>query len=341
MGTLVPDVTFGTRDGVDLSGVKIKNGEFDDRELGREYSKTRHVENVVKEYEKNTPNTKALIFNVNVAHSLLVRDAFVAAGYDCRHLDSETPDNERKSVLTWFANTTGAILCNVGILTTGFDDTTVQTVVVNRATMSLPLWIQMTGRGSRACRRTIKKFFNIIDLGANVARHGFWSDARDWRNIFHNPAKPKDKQGIAPSKNCDNPECDCIIPAQARTCPHCGKEQNIRPVEYDKAQTAVELLKANVDVSAIMEQTRINGHKPFSALHKIKEDIASAIVKSDLNETVAYCHLTFYHEKVAEWCKSNRRDFDQWIKDRSAEWFFAELKKRYAWEPERLALAIF
>ncbi|WP_091608823.1 DEAD/DEAH box helicase [Maribacter dokdonensis] len=56
---------------------------------------------------------------------------------------------ERASVLRWFKNTPGAILSNVGILTTGFDEPTVETVILYRATTSVSLYLQMVGRGSR------------------------------------------------------------------------------------------------------------------------------------------------------------------------------------------------
>jgi len=87
--------------------------------------------------------------------------------------------------LEWFKQTKDAILTSVGILTTGFDEPTVKTIIINRATRSLTLYHQMIGRGSRKLPQ--KKDFKIIDLGNNVRRFGFWQDYINWHDAFRFP----------------------------------------------------------------------------------------------------------------------------------------------------------
>jgi len=87
--------------------------------------------------------------------------------------------------LKWFKKTKSAILTSVSILTTGFDEPTVQTVILNRATTSLTLYHQMIGRGSR--RLPQKKNFNIVDLGNNTDRFGEWHKPVDWQQVFDHP----------------------------------------------------------------------------------------------------------------------------------------------------------
>src|SRR5690606_6168374 len=74
---------------------------------------------------------------------------------------------------------------SVSILTTGFDEPTVQSVILNRATRSLTLYFQMIGRGSRPLPN--KKTFTVIDLGNNIARFGAWDEKMDWYDIFRSP----------------------------------------------------------------------------------------------------------------------------------------------------------
>jgi type I site-specific restriction endonuclease len=100
-------------------------------------------------------------------------------------LDSTFSDKDRKDVLLWFKNTPDAILTSVGILTTGFDEPTVQTIILNRATRSLTLYHQMIGRGSR--RLPNKDKFKLIDLGNNVRRFGLWQDYLNWHDAFRFP----------------------------------------------------------------------------------------------------------------------------------------------------------
>ena len=87
--------------------------------------------------------------------------------------------------MQWFSETSDAILTSVSILTTGFDEPTVETIILNRATRSLTLYFQMIGRGSRVLPD--KDEFTVIDLGNNAARFGMWDAPVDWKEIFHFP----------------------------------------------------------------------------------------------------------------------------------------------------------
>lgn len=349
MGVLVGDITYGSKDLVDLSKVKLNSkGDYDEGAMAKEYKASRHVHNCVDNYRKNADGTKAIVFNITIEHNDLVAEAFKLAGYKVETLDSELNGKSkteqtklRKAKLKWFHDTPGAILCNVGILTAGFDEKSVETVIVNRATTSLPLWLQMTGRGGRSLAG--KTHFNIIDLGNNVKRHGYWSDERDWRDIFFNPDKPKKKKdGVAPVKNCCNEECDCMIPVQCKVCPICGTQQDTSATEYDAAQVECELLKANVDVTTAIRIQQSSGYRPHFALHIIKDEILNEAQdkKMTVTNAAAYALLNLYQDKVAEWTTANKSNYDQFLKEVTAKWFFDGLKKRFNWEPAKLSLSL-
>ena len=136
-------------------------------------------------YEEKSKGKKTLIFNNGINTSLYVYDTFKKAGIAIRHLDNTTSAEERKAILKWFKHTPDAVLTSVGILTTGFDEPTVESIIINRATKSLTLYFQMIGRGSR--RLPNKSEFSIIDLGNNAARFGLWNDPIDWQHIFKSP----------------------------------------------------------------------------------------------------------------------------------------------------------
>jgi type I site-specific restriction endonuclease len=70
-------------------------------------------------------------------------------------------------------------------LTTGFDEPSVETIILNRATKSLTLYFQMIGRGSRVL--PTKSEFTVIDLGNNMVRFGDWSAPVDWKQLFRAP----------------------------------------------------------------------------------------------------------------------------------------------------------
>ena len=171
---------------VNLHGLKIgTNGDFTVSSSDVLYSNFFMQEKLTFAYEEVSLGQKTLIFNAGIETSMRVYDSFKKLKYNVRHLDSTFSDKDRKDILAWFRTSPDAILTSVGILTTGFDEPTVKTIILNRATRSLTLYHQMIGRGSR--RLPSKDNFNIVDLGNNVRRFGFWQDFINWHDAFRFP----------------------------------------------------------------------------------------------------------------------------------------------------------
>jgi superfamily II DNA or RNA helicase len=161
------------------------NGDYTVKSSDDLYTNTLMQEKLLHAYTERSLGKKTLIFNNGIHTSLYVYETFREAGYDIRHLDNTSSSEERKDILHWFKKTPDGILTSVGILTTGFDEPTVETIILNRATKSLTLYFQMIGRGSR--KLPGKDEFTVIDLGNNAARFGLWSDPVNWQHIFKSP----------------------------------------------------------------------------------------------------------------------------------------------------------
>ena len=173
---------------VSLDTLKVGiNGDYTVKSSEQLYGNYMMQEKLVRAYEEKSKNKKTLIFNNGIATSYGVYDTFKAAGYEIQHLDHHAGEQERREILQWFKETPDAILTSVGILTTGFDEPTVDTIILNRATRSLALYHQMIGRGSRVTKT--KKNFSVIDLGNNLHRFGLWDSPVDWYHIFQAPHK--------------------------------------------------------------------------------------------------------------------------------------------------------
>ncbi|AMR34017.1 DEAD/DEAH box helicase [Mucilaginibacter sp. PAMC 26640] len=171
---------------VELNTLKTGiHGDFTVSTSDELYSSPAMLDLLLHAYEAHSKNKKTLIFNNGIFTSRNVCKLFNDSGYKARHLDNQTPAAERAEILKWFKTTKGAILSSVSILTTGFDEPTVQTIILNRATTSLTLYHQMIGRGSR--RLPQKKTFSIIDLGNNTDRFGEWNNPVDWAQVFNHP----------------------------------------------------------------------------------------------------------------------------------------------------------
>lgn len=171
---------------VNLRSLKVGiNGDYTVSSSERLYGNYFMQEKLLYAYEEKAKGTKTLIFNNGINTSKQVYEMFKDAGYEIRHLDNTHSETERREILEWFRTKPDAILSSVSILTTGFDEPSVSTVILNRATKSLTLYHQMIGRGSRILKD--KKNFTVIDLGNNARRFGLWESYINWQEIFRAP----------------------------------------------------------------------------------------------------------------------------------------------------------
>lgn len=237
---LVPARHYSPETDLNKSNITIKAGRYDEKEMGIEFSKPKLIDAAYYNYKLYSEGKKTLVFNTTIEHNELVNTFFKEQGVNTRTIDSENvTEEQRKEIFQWFRETPGAVLMNIGIATTGYDEPSIENIVVNRLTLSLPLWHQMCGRGGRPYLG--KLYFNIIDLGGNTATLGRWDEPIDWEEKFYYPSKPG--KGIAPMKICPNLEvpiewegnkiltpegtplyrrCGCMIYMAATVCPYCG-----------------------------------------------------------------------------------------------------------------------
>jgi superfamily II DNA or RNA helicase len=171
---------------VNLSSLRVgNNGEFTVGSHEMLYTQAIMQNKILDAYEEIGKGTKTLIFNAGILTSIAVYETFKKKGLPVRHLDSTFSDKDRAETLDWFRKTKNGILTSVSILTTGFDEPEVETIMLNRATKSLTLYHQMIGRGSRVLPN--KKQFKIIDLGNNSRRFNLWQYPIDWKHVFVAP----------------------------------------------------------------------------------------------------------------------------------------------------------
>lgn len=245
---LVRELVYSTGN-IDRSKLTIdsKTGDYDNKSTDAHYTNSSF--DVVKNYEEIALGKKTIIFNSSSKVNAIVLQAFLDKGYkNVKLFDSVNETENRKKVLEWFKNTPDAILLNVNCFTTGFDEPTLECVILNRATLSLSLYHQMIGRGGRKCDEIYKPNFIHIDLGGNIDVHGRWSDEVDWKSIFYGTdEKPKPKkEALDQTKLCK--ECGVIHAKNASECPECGyseKEKLEITVSSEVAQLIDEIPKPN------------------------------------------------------------------------------------------------
>lgn len=185
---------------------------------------------------KHCKGKKTIIFNATTKVNKYVYEHLKKYGLNVKMYDSVNKTEEtRKDVVEWFQNQREAILINTNVFTTGFNVTDVEVIIVNRATKSLSLWIQMVGRGSRTTNKIYKDHFTVIDLGQNIHEHGIWSIKRNWKDYFYPPPpKPKKKMDLLDVWECSY--CGAFNVKGLTTCQNCNSLKSDVEIRQGKSK---------------------------------------------------------------------------------------------------------
>ena len=264
-------------------------------------------------YEEIAKGTKTLIFNNGINTSKYVYETFKKAGYKIRHLDNKNTASERKEILKWFSNTPDAILTSVSILTTGFDEPSVETIILNRATKSLTLYFQMIGRGSRVLPN--KEEFTVIDLGNNVARFGMWDAPMDWKEIFHFP-----DFFLENIRNDEEIERDFVyeMPQELK-----DKFSKSKILAFDIKEEYKKVFAQGLKSKTVLERS-IEQHAQICVENS--EDIFDArILAKQLKEEIAY------RVRLYSYCiMNNTKNYKEWLEEDYERKLRSRISKKFA-----------
>ncbi len=291
---------------VDTSKLATARGEYTEASLDDAFNKPKVYEGVVSEFVKKWRDKKAIVFCVNISATINTAIEFIKQLGPGRvwGVHSKQSPQERERIIAEFSASKNGILVNCGIATTGFDCPDIEVVVINRATKSVALWLQMVGRASR--RTSAKSDFTILDFGENVTRLGFWQEPRDWAHLFENPKKKG--EGVAPVKDC--PACGFVAYASARICANCG-------AEFPEPKKTEEDIIATLKLLNYQKSAKLEGRKIYDIaknpadlfeLQRVKK------YKQAFIERVLY--FANYTELQRFWRSKGYTDGYRWRKER-------------------------
>lgn len=161
--TFKRDILFGIRNGylldvrgervvvddLNMRNVKIVGGDFGERALADELERTFAIEKIAEQYAKLAPDRKAIAFWPLVATAEHAAQVFSEAGIPSAVVHGQMPKPERRQVLADLRSGKVQVVHNAMVLTEGFDDPTIEAVIIGRPTKSAPLYQQMVGRALR------------------------------------------------------------------------------------------------------------------------------------------------------------------------------------------------
>lgn len=112
---------------------------------------------------------KIIMFAASMEHAQIISAIFVAHGFNSKYITSKTPTALRAKILDDYKNgEKQMIICNYGILTTGFDAPQTSAVLIARPTKSHVLYAQMVGRGMRGPKSGGNKNCEIVTIVDNI-----------------------------------------------------------------------------------------------------------------------------------------------------------------------------
>lgn len=299
---------------VSLKTLKLGiHGDYTVKSSDELYGNLSMQSKLLESYEEIAKGTKTLIFNNGINTSKYVYETFKKAGYKIQHLDNKNTASERKEILKWFSNTPDAILTSVSILTTGFDEPSVETIILNRATKSLTLYFQMIGRGSRILPN--KDEFTVIDLGNNVARFGMWDAPMDWKEIFHFP-----DFFLENIRNDEDIERDFVYEMPQELKDKFSKSDNL---EFDINEEYKKVFAEGLKSKTVLERS-IEQHAQICVENS--EDIFDArILAKQLKEEIAY------RVRLYSYCiMNNTKNYKEWLEEDYERKLRSRISKKFA-----------
>ncbi len=246
LSSLIP---LRTRTELDVSDVGIQNGEFVKTQLQGAVDKQHITFKALQELCHAGQNRKSwLIFASGIEHAEHIAEQLGAFGIDCAPVHSKRPAEYNDAAIKAFKHNQLRAIVNYGKLTTGFDHPEIDLIGMIRPTLSVPLWVQMLGRGTRPAEG--KENCLVLDFARNTPRLGPIND----------PVIPKMRKGEAgemPVKICE--ACGAYNHTKVRFCANCGNEFSFQIKLVSKAGSEELIKAASSEPVPIVEQFNVLG----------------------------------------------------------------------------------
>lgn len=153
----------------DFSGLKAVAGDISESSAERIFLQGKGPAAVAATLHKHATGRKSLVFVPGVKSAHDTATTCTMTGLRATAVDGSTPIAERRAIFRAFHNGELDVLVNCGIATEGYDEPSINCVVLARPTMSRALYAQMAGRGLRL--HPGKEDCLLIDMAGLTGRH--------------------------------------------------------------------------------------------------------------------------------------------------------------------------
>ena len=239
-GWLSPLISKASLSEIDVTGVAKRGGEFVTGSLEAAADDEELIRKAVTEMNALGENRRSwLVFCAGVKHAHHVAEVMRSQGIAAGTVTGDTAKGERDSLINRFKNGELRALTNANVLTTGFDAPNTDLIAFLRPTLSTGLYVQMCGRGTRLAQG--KENCLVLDFAGNVRRHGPVDaiEPPETRGALKRDVEAV-KVDTVNAKEC--PNCQALLPIQARTCRWCGHTFATEAKHDDTADGDVPIL---------------------------------------------------------------------------------------------------
>jgi superfamily II DNA or RNA helicase len=160
---------FAVKTTTSLDTLHTQAGDFKQDELEEVVDTKERNERVVRAYLEHARGRPALCFAVTVLHAQHLAETFAHFRVRAAMVCGETPSEERRRLLHAYEQGEIEVLCNVGVLTEGYDAPQTSCIILARPTQSRALFVQCIGRGARLAPG--KRDCLILDITDNCLKH--------------------------------------------------------------------------------------------------------------------------------------------------------------------------
>jgi DNA repair protein RadD len=234
-GYISPLIPVRTHEELDITGVGVNGGEYIQSQLQAAVDKQDLNYKICQEITAVGANRRCwLTFASGIDHAEHLAENFRSFGISAAAIHSKQKSEYNDEAIKDFKNFKLRCIINYGKLTTGFNHPQIDYIPMVRATLSVPLWVQMLGRGTRPAEGKINCL--VGDYARNTPRLGPINDP-----VI--PRKKGEGVGDVPVKLCDS--CGAYNHTRVQFCCQCGNEFQFRNKLVAKAGTQA-LLKSDI-----------------------------------------------------------------------------------------------
>ncbi len=197
-------------------------------------------------YRQHGGNQRAVIFCVTVEHAETIAASMTVP---TRVVHGAMSARLRAEVLAEFAAGTVRAICNVHVLTEGFDCPAATVCILARKPEHAGTFLQMVGRVLRPAPGKTEAL--LLDLGGSVWQHGTPDADRTFALEGEGIVRDDDRQ---PLRQC--PTCGGVFVSKPGPCPQCGAPMPYKPVEAPRAngQGIAELTTPKMSAADVLRQ---------------------------------------------------------------------------------------